>query len=545
MIRSMATSETGTPDRVSRYGDAKPTEVSSEEQVTPGDVANIVKGMKAVYATEKTFSREWRLQQLKQMAKMMDECEGELCAAMQADLHKCPFEGYATEIGVIKSELAHALDHLDEWMKPTKAQNSALNIPCWATTQRDPLGVVLIMGAWNYPMQLTLAPLVGAIAGGNCVVIKPGSYAVASSNALARVIKRYMDPECIRVIEGNRSITSALLEQRFELIFFTGSGYVGRIVAKAAAEHLTPCVLELGGKSPCIVDRSADIEHTVQRLVWATFVNGGQTCVRPDFCMVHEDIAMEFFAQMQKTVREFYGTDPKQTEFFGRLINSSAYKRLSALVNENKDRLVIGGDMDESERYIAPSVFDFGSDMEAFSSSGLMQDELFGPLLPCYRYKNLEEVITFTKNLITGKPLALYAYGSNSHFINQIKTRTTSGGLCINDSVMHLVNHDLPFGGVGSSGMGSYHGERSFNCFTHEKAVLEKSQVLDQSILFKPLLQARFPPYNSYKKTLVRFFSEPIIEKIVNFPIPALRALFKLLILLAVARVLGFKVVRE
>jgi aldehyde dehydrogenase (NAD+) len=242
-------------------------------------------------------------------------------------LDRSPLEGFLTELALVKAEIETALQHLDEWMTPKKTRNSALNIPSWSTTQRDPLGVVLIMGAWNYPMQLSLAPLVGAIAGGNCVVVKPGSYAIDSSHALARAISKHLDNSCIKVVEGNREMTNALLNETFETTFFTGSAFVGKIVAQAAASHLRPCVLELGGKSPTIVDKSANLEHAAQRLIWGTFINGGQTCVRPDFVMVHEDVADAFFKLCKRFVKEFYGEDAQQSEWFGRCINTGAFTR--------------------------------------------------------------------------------------------------------------------------------------------------------------------------------------------------------------------------
>lgn len=534
-----------TADSTSRYGDKIATKLTALKDIRPSDVPDLVADIRSVFDSERTLSRTWRVQQLKALLRMVEECKKEMCEALQKDLHKSPFEGFVTELGLVESECQVAIAKLDSWMAPTKTSNSALNIPCWSTTQQDPLGVVLIMGAWNYPMQLALAPLVGAIAGGNCVLLKPGSYAVATSNCLARLIPKYMDQKCIRVIEGNRDISSAILKERFDKIFFTGSGYVGRIVARAAAEHMTPTVLELGGKSPCIIDRTANLEHAAERLVWGSFLNGGQTCVRPDFAMVHEDVADKFFQQIQVTMLKFYGPNPKETEWFGRCINQSAFKRLSKLVDDNKERMVVGGQTDANDKYIQPSVFDFGSDMKAFESSGLMRDEIFGPLLPCYRYSDTEEVISFVRRLCTGKPLALYAFGSDPKFAESIKTRTTSGGLIINDCLMHLANHELPFGGVGASGMGHYHGHFSFECFTHKKAVLEKSQFLDQSILFKPLLAARFPPYTPFKQFLVKTFTHPFVEKVVNFPVPFIRTLLKLAVAVAVFYALGFRITRQ
>jgi aldehyde dehydrogenase (NAD+) len=390
-------------------------------------------------------------------------------------------------------------------------------------------------------MQLTLAPLVGAIAGGNCVVIKPGSYAVASSNAMARAIDKYFDRECIRVVEGNREMTSALLNETFEQTFFTGSAYVGRMVAQAAAKNLRPCVLELGGKSPTIVDKSANIEHAVARIVWGTFLNGGQTCVRPDFVMVHEDVATSFFAECKKVILKYYGADPQQSKWFGRCINADAFKRLRALLTDLGDKVICGGVSDESDKYISPTVIDFGRNMEEFRSSKIMQDEIFGPLLPCVQFRNLDTVIRTIRDLNTGKPLALYCFATDSDVINEVKTRTTSGGLVINDCLMHLANHELPFGGVGNSGIGAYHGERTFNAFTHEKAVLEKSATLDQSIFFKFLLSARFPPYTPLKATLVNIFSLHWVGDAVNIPMPLIRLALKAFCVYSLVYLLGFE----
>ena len=515
----------------SRYGDVQATQFSTVKECKPEDVPVLISGLRNVFRTEKTYSAEWRKKQLQSFKLMLTEKESELCQAMFQDLHKSPFEGFATELALLHHEIDHALDHLDEWMTPEKKGNSALNIPCWATTQRDPLGVCLVLGAWNYPMQLSLAPMIGAIIGGNCVIMKPGSYACASSNALARIIPRYLDNECIKVVEGNRHVTTALLAERFDHIFFTGSAFVGKLVARAAAEHLTPVVLELGGKSPCIVDKHVNIEHAAKRIVWAKFLNCGQTCVACDFMMVHADIADKFLAAMKRVISTFYGPNAQTSKNYGRLINVQAFQRLEKLLNGEKKYIHCGGNVDASERYMEPTIIDFGTDMERFKTSDVMQDELFGPILPVIRYHDLnEQVIEYIKELPTGKPLALYAYSNDHTFINTIKQRTTSGGLVINDSIMHLANGDLPFGGIGASGLGGgYHGKYSFNQFTHEKAVLEKMSVLDNLVLFKPLLDMRFPPYTSINENVVRLFGSFWMEKIVNLPVPAARLFVKML----------------
>jgi len=511
--------------------------------VTTEGIPDAVKSLRAAFNSDKTLSIEWRVGQLNAMLKMLTEGLSELQEAMKKDLHKSPFECIATEIGLVESECVEAIKHLKEWMKPVYTNTSALNWPAGSYTIHDPLGLVLVMGAWNYPVQLTLAPVVGAIAGGNCVLIRPGSYAVNTSHAMCRLVDRYMDRECIRVAEGDRHLTTKILQERFDHIFYTGSEFVGRLVAEAASKHLTPTVLELGGKSPTIVDRTAHITHAVQRIVWATFLNSGQTCVRPDFCLVHADVATEFFSVFKATLKEFYSGDAKSTEFYGRVINAKAFERLAALVEKHKDAIVVGGAVDAKEKYVEPTVFDFGSDLAAFKAQEVMQDEIFGPLFPVARYTNIEDVVSFVRGLPTGKPLACYCYSRDSAVIDTISRRTTSGGLCINDSVMHLCNHELPFGGVGQSGMGAYHGHHSFKTFTHEKAVLRKYPAIDESPLMKPLLAARFPPYTVFRQLAIKIFSLRAVTLAVNPPLEKMfRFLLRVVLLCIGLRVAGYRV---
>lgn len=529
----------------SRYGAAKHTTFGNAEScaVSAADIPEVVQEMRQVFAADRTLSRSWRMTQLEGMLRLCREGRGELQDAMKKDLGKSGFEAIVTEIGQVEAECVEAIAHLDEWMTPKSTKTSALNWPAGSYTVHDPLGVVLVMGAWNYPVNLTLCPVVGALAGGNCVLVRPGSYAVETSHTLCRLLHKYMDRDCVRVAEGDRTLTAVILEQKFDKIFYTGSGFVGKIVAEAAAKHLTPVALELGGKSPAIVDKSAHLVHAAQRLVWATFLNSGQTCVRPDFCLVHKDVADEFLRVLKDTVQDFYSKDPKSTEWFGRIINKKAFDHLVELMTKSKDNLAFGGDSDAAQRYIQPSVFDFGSDLKAFNNQPLMSEELFGPLLPVCRFEKIEEAIDFARNLRTGKPLALYIYARDNKVIDAVTRRTTSGGLCINDSIMHLSNHELPFGGVGESGMGAYHGHYSFKAFTHEKAVLQKYPGLDQLPLLSPLLAARFPPYTSLKKFIIFLFSQRLVAEAVNVPLGDIkRFLMKLLALVFAFRMAGYRV---
>jgi len=503
------------------------------------DVPEAMKSLRKAFDSDKTRSRAWRLSQLHAMLRMLREGQKELQDAMMKDLHKSPFESVLTEIGFVENEVLETIEKLDEWMAPKYTGTSALNWPASSYTVHDPLGVVLVMGAWNYPVNLTLSPVVGAIAGGNCVFIRPGSYSVNTSHAMCRLVDKYLDKECIRIAEGDRHLTTAILKERFDAIFFTGSGYIGKMVAEAAAKNLTPTVLELGGKSPTIIDKTAHLEHAAERVCWATFLNSGQTCVRPDFVLMHEDVADDFLKIMKTKIQAFYGEDAQKTEFYGRVINVKAFERLTGLIQQGKSQLVLGGKSDPSDRFIEPSVFDFGSNLDAFHSHPLMQDEIFGPLLPCARYKTNDQVVDFIRRLPTGKPLACYCFSNDKKVQSLITTHTTSGGLCLNDAVMHLANTELPFGGVGDSGMGSYHGHRSFTAFTHEKSVLKKYTAIDKFPLMAMLLDARFPGYTGFKQFLVHLFNKRFVMKAVNPPTAAIRKFILQFVALYVALRLG------
>lgn len=529
---------------MSRYGSQQHTVFTGTEScsVKTEAVPEVMKNLRKAFDSDKTRSRAWRLDQLNAMLRMLREGQKELQDAMLKDLHKSPFESILTEIGFVENEVVEAIEKLDEWMSPKYTKTSALNWPASSYTVPDPLGVVLVMGAWNYPVNLTLSPVVGAIAGGNCVLIRPGSYSVHTSHAMCRLVDKYLDKECIRIAEGDRHLTTAILKERFDSIFFTGSGFIGKMVAEAAAKNLTPCILELGGKSPTIIDKSAHLEHAAERVCWATFLNSGQTCVRPDFVLMHEDVADEFLKLVKAKIKLFYGEDASKTEFFGRVINAKAFERLQGLITKGQSQLVCGGKTDASERYVEPSVFDFGSNLDAFLNHPLMQDEIFGPLLPCARYKSNNQVIDFIRRLPTGKPLACYCFAKDKEVQDLITSHTTSGGLCVNDAIMHLANTELPFGGVGDSGMGAYHGHRTFTAFTHEKAVLKKYTAIDKLPGLGLLLDARFPGYTGFKQLLVHIFSNRLVMKAVNPPVASLRKfIMQFVALYVILRLRGYK----
>jgi len=514
----------------------------------PEEVKPMMEGLRKLFATDHTTTREWRMNQLLALKRLLSEGGDLLRAAMKKDLGKSGFESNISEIDLTMSEVVYAISHLDTWMAKQPRAISPLNQPGAGYTVADPLGVVLIMSAWNYPVLLALSPLVGALAAGNCVVVKPAPYAPHTSHALTELLCKYMDNKAIKVVEGDRHVTDALLKERFDTIFFTGSGFVGKIVAKAAAEHLCPVVLELGGKSPCIVDETADLELSASRLIWGAFFNSGQTCVRPDHCLVHESIGDAFVKVCERKIKEFYSDNVQKTEWFGRIINDGAFDRLSKLIDASKadpNCKVYGGVYDKTERFVHPTLLDYGKNAEAFYKSPAMQDEIFGPLIPIRRYRTLDEAIQHSRNLPTGKPLALYFFSSSKSNVAEVTAKTTSGGMCVNDCLMHLANHELGFGGVGQSGMGAYHGLKSFQCFSHEKSVLEKSSAIDSLPVVRDLLAVRFPPYLPWKQQAVKALSNESVVKFMEFlETPTFKNLSLLLLGALLFRKLGFTVSR-
>lgn len=467
-------------------------------------VASYVAELRKSFSHRIPQTLEHRKSQLDAFKLMLDENEDKFREALWKDLHKNSVEADMMEIAMVQKEAQCHIDHVEEWMSPTKVSTDPLNFPGWSEIRYDPLGVVLVVGAWNYPVQLSLLPCIGAISAGNSVCLKLPSdkYSKHVSKIIAELIPQYMDPRTFKVVSGDRRATQAVLQQSYEKMFFTGGAFVGKMVAESAAKNLTPTVLELGGKSPCIVDKTADITITAKRMVWGRFANAGQTCVAPDYCMVHEDIADEFVEEVKKQLVEMYTDFPQDTEFFGRIINKRAFDGLVKILEKDNKYITYGGERDENDLYISPTVLDFGTDFDAFSNAAAMEDEIFGPILPIYHYSDLNQVLDFI--VTRDKPLALYCFTTNSTVRERVLTETSSGGAVINDCLVHLGNEELPFGGVGKSGSGQYHGKYSFECFSHRKSVLMKSNYLD--------IWARYPPYDSLKKLMLREGNKPITK---------------------------------
>ncbi|MGB3614773.1 MAG: aldehyde dehydrogenase [Elainellaceae cyanobacterium] len=428
------------------------------------------------FATGATKPIAFRLHQLDRLKTAVLKWQGDIVDAVQTDLGRPEYEGYF-ELGVM-AELAYIRKRLNAWVKPQRVGLPFTQMPGRAWVQSEPLGVVLIIGPWNYPFQLLISPLMGAIAAGNCAILKPSEHAPATSSVVAALVRDTFAPEYITVMEGDVETSQALLEQKFDHIFVTGGTRVGQIVMEAAAKHLTPVTLELGGKSPCIVDKGVDLAVTAKRIVWGKFVNLGQTCVAPDYLLVQEAVKPALLDHMAQALHEFFGDNPAQSPDLARLINQRQFDRLAPLLEG--ETIAVGGQTDRSDRYIAPTILDNVS-----WDAPVMQEEIFGPLLPVLTYDTIEEAIAQIN--ARPKPLALYLFTADETLQKTVLTGTSSGGVCLNDVFLQIAIWGMPFGGVGNSGIGAYHGKTSFETFSHRKSVLEKPFWFD--------LPWRYAPY--------------------------------------------------
>ncbi|WP_030022482.1 aldehyde dehydrogenase family protein [Streptomyces monomycini] len=432
---------------------------------TPEQPDAVVARLRATFRTGRTAPLEWRTDQLRRLRALLTEHGKDLAAALYEDLGKGETEAYRTEIDFTLREIDHTLDHLAEWLRPEAAPVPPHLSGAEAWTVYDPLGVVLVIAPWNYPLQLLLAPMVGALASGNCVVAKPSEMAPATSAAVARLLPRFLDADAVAVVEGAVPETTALLEQHFDHIFYTGNGTVGRIVMRAAAEHLTPVTLELGGKSPAFVDRDTDTDAVAARLVAGKFLNAGQTCVAPDYVLTDPETAARLEPALARAVTALYGDDPAAAPNYSRIVNERHFDRLTGLLGSG--RTVTGGTYDRDRKYIAPTVLG-----GVAPDAPVMREEIFGPILPVVEVADLDAAIGFVND--RDKPLALYAFTESAETRRRLTGETSSGGLGFGLPVAHLTVSDLPFGGVGESGMGRYHGRYSIETFSHRKAVLSK-----------------------------------------------------------------------
>ena len=455
-------------------------------------IPDLVEALRASQRSGVLRDLEARRVQLRQLQRMLQEQEEPILRAMATDLGKPPMEAYAAEIGLVLGEIKTTLKNLDEWCAPQRVKVQLAFKPGSAEIVPEPLGVVLVIAPWNYPLQLLLAPLVPAIAAGNTVVLKPSEVAPATAALMAEIIPQYLDESVVRVVTGGVAETTELLAEQFDHIFYTGNGTVGRIVMAAAAKHLTPVTLELGGKSPTIVAADADIEIAARRIAWAKFLNAGQTCVAPDYVLVDATVEDAFMGAMLRAVHDFYGDDPVLSPDYGRIVNERHWDRLTGLLDAGGfDSTICGGHGQRDIRYMPPTVLS-GVKPDA----ALMQEEIFGPLLPVIAVDDVDEAVRFVND--RDKPLALYIFSSNDATIDRVIADTSAGGVCVNHAVLQVGVGELPFGGVGPSGMGSYHGKAGFDTFTHRKSVLRKPVRPDPPIMY--------PPYKGWKVKLVRRF---------------------------------------
>ncbi len=440
-------------------------------------VPGLVRETRARFESGATRPIAWRLRQLDGIARLCKEREDEIAEALREDLGKPHIEAYSAEISFTANEASHTRKQLAAWMKPERVPTTMLVQPGTSRIVREPLGVVLVIAPWNYPFQLAVGPLVGALAAGNCAVVKPSEVAPATSALLARRLPEYLDPDAVKVVEGGVSVSTALLAERFDHVFYTGNGAVGRIVMEAAAKHLTPVTLELGGKSPCLVDDAVDLDVAARRIALGKWYNAGQTCVAPDYVLVHRKRHDDLLDALSRTIREFYGEDPQRSPDYGRIVNARHHRRLTALLPSG--RVVTGGRHDEADRYLAPTVL-----RDVAADSPVMADEIFGPILPVLPVDDLDEAIAFVN--ARPKPLALYVFSTDRAAQDRVLERTSSGGAAVNHIWLHLAVPGLPFGGVGPSGMGAYHGRHSFELFSHRKAVLRKPTLIDPTLMYPP-----------------------------------------------------------
>lgn len=444
-------------------------------------IEEIISLQRNFFKSEKTKKLDFRKKMLKRLLSVMKQWESDLSQALYKDLHKSYEEAYMTEFSIVYGEIKQHLNHFKDWADRESVSSPLKMFPSRSYLVKEPLGNTLIISPWNYPVQLLLNPLVGAISSGCTAVLKPSPYTPNVSNVLAKMISENFDEEYIAVVQGNREINERLLSYRFDLIFFTGSPLLGKLVMKAASQYLTPVILELGGKSPCIVDKSCDVKLAARRIVFGKTLNSGQTCIAPDYLFIHKNVKAEFIEAFQDELKQMHGVDSEKSEHYVRIVNEKAFDRVLSYMEEGD--VIVGGKSNRETRYIEPTLIE-----NVKCDSSLMTDEIFGPIFPLMEFEDIDEVLKFVNE--REKPLALYYFGDEKKGWKVIR-KTSSGGACINDTIMHIANENAPFGGVGNSGMGSYHGRDSFLAFSHRRTVVATPKSFD--------LPLRYMPYKFFK----------------------------------------------
>ncbi|NWX92620.1 AL3B1 dehydrogenase, partial [Nothoprocta pentlandii] len=455
--------------------------------------AGLVSGLRAAWLAGKTRPMEYRVAQLEALGRFLDEKKQDILVALASDMRKPSFEVEISEISICRSELHHTLNNLGSWMKDEHVEkNLAIQLDS-AFIRKDPYGVVLIIAPWNYPIHLLLVPLIGAIAAGNCVVMKPSEISKNAERLVVETLLSYLDKDCFAVVTAGVEETTKLLENKFDYIFFTGVPSVGRTVMMAAGKHLTPVTLELGGKNPCYVSDDCEVHNVARRVAWGRFFNAGQTCVAPDYILCSAEMREKLLPALREAIAEFYGPNPKESPDFARIVGDKQFQRVRALLGSG--RAAIGGQVDEQERYIAPTVL-----VDVRPEDAVMREEIFGPVLPILTVAGEDEAVAFIN--ARERPLALYVFSSSQKVLQRVLEHTSSGGFCGNDTVMHMTLPVLPFGGIGHSGLGCYHGRFSFDTFSHARAALLRAAGREA------LNAVRYPPYSARRLPLLRAATE-------------------------------------
>ncbi len=459
--------------------------------MTAAKIQSIVKRQQAFFATGRTLNLDWRRDQINVICRMVEDNADRIIAAMKADLGRPAHEAFSSEVAILIRDAKDTVKRLGRWARPEKKTTDMVIWPGRSFVERIPYGVAVIIAPWNYPVSLALSPLIGAVAAGNCAIVKPSEITPNCSKLICSLIGKYFADNFIAAVDGGVRETTALLKEKTDYIFFTGSTAVGRVVMSAAAKNLTPVTLELGGKSPCIVDDLSRPKITARRIAWGKFFNAGQTCIAPDYILVREDLKEALITALTAVVREFYGFDPRQSADFGRIVNKKHFDRLKSYLKEGRVRL--GGEFDAAQKYIAPTILDTVKDR-----ARVMEDEIFGPILPVVTYTSADDA--FRIIAARPRPLALYVFTNNRDTIRRAVETVPCGNMCVNGAFSQVVSSTLPFGGIGASGMGMYHGWYSYDTFSHKKAVLKRNRFIDITLAYPPYKM----PIEKFKKLLNR-----------------------------------------
>ncbi|MDD4002021.1 MAG: aldehyde dehydrogenase [Bacteroidales bacterium] len=451
------------------------------------NLQQIFNSQREYFYTNSTRDISFRILMLKKLRNQIIETQKEIEEALYIDLHKSPTESYITEIGFVLSEINRCIKSLKLWSKPKRVASSIACFPSSARIISEPYGVCLIISPWNYPFQLLISPLIGAISAGNCAILKPSEHSPHTSKIIEKIISNVFPNNYVFTALGEKEVSQELLEKDFDYIFFTGSSNLGKHVMEKASQHLTPITLELGGKSPCIIDKDANIEISAKRVCFGKFLNAGQTCIAPDYLFVHKDIKEKFVEKLIESIHQFFSQDIINSKDYGRIINQVHFQRLKRMLEDGK--ILFGGDNNEELKYISPTLIE-----DISPNSDLLSQEIFGPILPIISFENIDKLVQELRR--KPKPLALYVFSQSRKTQQKVISNISSGGVCINDTIMHIVPHGLPFGGVGNSGIGSYHSKKSFDTFSHQKSVLDRKTWLDVPL--------RYPPFTETTKKIVK-----------------------------------------